>query len=100
MINQHFGNTNFYERTSKEQAQEFIDEVIIIFFKSITSISKNKKKEEKTHAMPKLEVERVIRSIVLDARTLVAYGMPKLHKGKGNLLPRGPVTAVVGRPFN
>ena len=31
MINQHFGNANVYEKTSKEESQEFIDEVVRIF---------------------------------------------------------------------
>ena len=46
MINQHFGNTNMQERNSKEQAQEFMDEVIRIIFKTVKIDSKNKKREE------------------------------------------------------
>ena len=44
MIKQHFGNNNVYERKSKEQVQEFIDEAIRIFFRSMTKNSKDKKK--------------------------------------------------------
>ena len=53
MINQHVGNANTHESITKEQAQEFMDEEVRIFFKKITRISKNKKRKEKRHAMLK-----------------------------------------------
>ena len=33
MLNQHFGNAKTCERTPQEEAQEFMNKVIIIFFK-------------------------------------------------------------------
>ena len=50
--------------------------------------------------MPKLEVECIIRSIVIYTRTPVACGIPKLHKGKVNPPPHRPALAVVGSPFH
>ena len=68
------------KKISKEQAQEFMDEAIRIFFKTITRISKNKKREEKRHAMPKSEVECITRSLALKTGTQLEHGMSKLHK--------------------
>ena len=59
-----------------EQAQDFMDESIKTFFRSITRTSKNKKKEEK-NTMLKLEVEWIIKSIAIDTRIPVVCGMPK-----------------------
>ena len=43
MINQHFENVNVHDRISKEQAQELMNEAIIIFFKTIICTSKKNK---------------------------------------------------------
>ena len=77
-----------------------MDEAIKTFFRSITIISKDKKKERKGCATPKLEVEHIIRIIAKDTRMLVAHGMPKLHKGKENPPPHRPAIAVLGSPFH
>ena len=50
--------------------------------------------------MSKLEAEHMIRSIDLETRILVAHGMRKLQKGKGNPPPYKLVLVVVGIPFH
>ena len=65
-----------------------MNEVIRIFFRLITIISKNKIKEEKRCTMPKLEVEFIIRSVDIDSRMPLLCGMPKSYKGKVNPRPR------------
>ena len=50
--------------------------------------------------MPKLDVENVKRSIYLDTRMMVACGMPKLHKGKGNLPPHRLVVTAIDSSFH
>ena len=94
MPTQHFGNTNVQQRTSKEQAHEFMDEEIRIFFTSISTVSKYKKKE-KRQTMPELELDCANKSMCIGTRTPVAHGIPKFHKGKGNLPPFRPVVVVV-----
>ena len=56
MMKQHFGNEKIYERTSKEQAQQLMEEAIKTYFKSIAKISKDKNKTRISYSMPKLEV--------------------------------------------
>ena len=100
MTKQHFGNETVYERISKEQARQFMEESIKIFFRLITKISKDKNKKRISYSNPKLEVHCMRRSMDLNVRTPMACGITKLHKGKGNLLPCRPVVAVVGSPFH
>ena len=52
-------------------------------FEPLIKISKDKHKKRISYAMPRLEVDCISRSISLDARTPVAHGMPKFHKGNG-----------------
>ena len=72
---QHFGN-NIYGITSEDQAQTFMEEAIKIFFRTIIKISKDKHKKRISYAMPKLEVDCIIRSIDIDTIMPIACGMP------------------------
>ena len=45
-------------------------------------------------------MECIIISLVLVTRTLVACGMPKIHKGKRNISSCRLVVTVVGSPFH
>ena len=80
-------NTNACKGISKEQAQEFMNEAILIFFKTMTDASKNYNNKRKIHATPVEEVEHNIRSLASDTRVPVAHGIPKFHKEKINPPP-------------
>ena len=60
---------------------------------------KTQNKKTISYSLPKLDVDCMITSMNLETRRPIACGIPKFHKGKGNLPSHILVLVVVGSPF-